>query len=93
MTAGSSELEKVGSIFLQVNLLHQRVQVVVQLGNKLRPGMWAVRAVQGTGGKRDLVGTGSATAHLLQASERGRRQTAGTLLFVSLLETLCITEV
>ncbi|KAM6053758.1 COMM domain-containing protein 7 isoform 1-T1 [Chlamydotis macqueenii] len=58
VTAGSSELEKVGSIFLQVNLLHQRVQVVVQSGNKLRPGMWEVLAARG---QRDLVGTSSAS--------------------------------
>uniref|UniRef100_A0A8D2P835 COMM domain-containing protein n=1 Tax=Zosterops lateralis melanops TaxID=1220523 RepID=A0A8D2P835_ZOSLA len=37
VTAGSSELEKVGSIFLQVNLPHHRVQLVGQLRNKLQP--------------------------------------------------------
>jgi len=38
VTAGSSELEKVGSIFLQVNVLHGRI--AVQLGNKPWPGLW-----------------------------------------------------
>lgn len=93
MTAGSSELEKVGSIFLQVNLLHQRVQVVVQLRNKLRPGMGEALAVRGASGKLDLTGTSSATVHLLQSSECDCQQIAGTLLFVSLLKTSCITEV
>ncbi|XP_054701908.1 COMM domain-containing protein 7 isoform X1 [Grus americana] len=92
VTAGSSELEKVGSIFLQVNLLHQRVQVVVLLKNKLRPGMWEALAVRGTRGMLDLIGTSSATVHLLQSSVCNCQQTAGTLLFTSLLKASCITE-
>lgn len=81
MTAGSSELEKVGSIFLQVNLLHQRVQVVVQRSNKLQPGTWEELAVRGTRGKLDLIGTSSVTVHLLWSSECSCQQITGTLVF------------
>ncbi|KAM6053332.1 COMM domain-containing protein 7 isoform 1-T1 [Theristicus caerulescens] len=67
VTAGSSELEKVGSIFLQVNLLHQRVRVVAQLRNKLRAGTWEALPARGTRGKPDLTGAGSAAGHPLQS--------------------------
>lgn len=50
-------------------------------------------AVRGASGKLDLTGTSSATVHLLQSSECDCQQIAGTLLFVSLLKTSCITEV
>lgn len=80
MTAGSSELEKVGSIFLQVNLPHHRVQLVGHLRNKLQPGMWEALAGRGRRGKLGLTGMGSVTAS--SVSKR-----ADMLLFVSPLKT------
>jgi len=66
VTAGSSELEKVGSIFLQVNPLHQRAQVAERLRDELRPGVREGLAVRAAGGKRELGGTGSAAVPLPQ---------------------------
>lgn len=55
--------------------------------------MWEVLALRGTRGKLELIGTSSATVHLLQSSERDCQQIADILLFVSLLKTSRITEV